>query len=126
MDSIKCNTFDSLTIGEIIHNVLGNDLNTGDDVYDYIDNLEDALFKLYFPYWEKLVRTECGVIRGRYKNLSTKCDICGIMTDKIEIHHIISPKRGGGNDRANLQFLCHKCHTDTYGKKKKESAEDGY
>lgn len=38
-----------------------------------------------------------------------KCEDCG-TTQNLEIHHIVSWRRGGTHDLSNLKLLCHDCH----------------
>ena len=45
----------------------------------------------------------------RFEIWAMPCVICGDTGD-IEIDHIIPIARGCGNERENLQPLCHQCH----------------
>lgn len=45
-----------------------------------------------------------------FKKRDPKCQICG-FDDVIEVHHIISPKKGGKNTTTNILILCPNHHS---------------
>jgi 5-methylcytosine-specific restriction protein A len=55
----------------------------------------------YGSRWEKL---RMSVLR-----LSPGCVVCG--QPATDVDHIIPKRRGGSDDRSNLQTLCHACHS---------------
>ena len=38
------------------------------------------------------------------------CQSCGLVTDKLELDHIVNQAVGGTDDESNLQSLCVECH----------------
>ncbi|POM09966.1 HNH endonuclease [Pseudomonas sp. WP001] len=38
------------------------------------------------------------------------CQACGVVTQQLEVDHILNRARGGTDDDANLQALCVPCH----------------
>lgn len=38
------------------------------------------------------------------------CRCCGVVTQEIEVDHIINVAEGGSDDDSNLQSLCVPCH----------------
>lgn len=101
----------SLTLEDICMFVLGESL---DDCPGIItEQLSDIVFELFPYWWNCKVRNECNNIRAKLRGSHVLCEECGKVTDKFEIHHIVSPLCGGGNDRKNLKILCHDCHKDT-------------
>ena len=60
-------------------------------------------------------RTSSGWGKIRHQMISDHrfCALCGLTPDdgvKLDIDHIIPKSKGGGNERENLQVLCHKCN----------------
>lgn len=52
----------------------------------------------------------------------TPCVVCG-STKNLELDHILTYYAGGKSEEANLQWLCHKCHTK---KTRQEQLEFGW
>lgn len=53
-------------------------------------------------------------IRDRYITAHPMCEICleqGRYTKATEVHHKVPLSWGGSHDEANLQALCHECHS---------------
>lgn len=38
------------------------------------------------------------------------CQACGLVTQQLEVDHIVNRARGGSDDDGNLQALCIPCH----------------
>lgn len=55
----------------------------------------------------------------REEPLCRACAAQGQLVPATDVDHIVSRARGGTDDRANLQPLCHRCHTA------KTNREDG-
>ena len=61
-------------------------------------------------------------LRAQVLSAEPRCSIClrrGRLRAATEVDHIVPLHLGGGNERSNLQPLCHDCHTD------KSAAERG-
>ena len=39
-----------------------------------------------------------------------RCQMCGRLTTRYEIDHVVPLHLGGNNSDSNLQLLCHDCH----------------
>ena len=53
-------------------------------------------------------------IRDEYISRHPLCVICsahGVIEKATDVDHIVPLEQGGTNDEANLQALCHKCHS---------------
>ena len=64
--------------------------------------------------------------RDIYLELKKKriCQLCGNkFSIPLEIHHVISKKDGGDNDKQNLIAICSNCHNIIHGKVTKMSSE---
>ena len=89
----------------------------------YSNNQEpDTIFynEVSYLMWNKIMNC----IRGRFKNICTKCNN---KTGQPEIHHIIPRSKGGNDHPSNLTLLCLKCHHYTHskrGKKQKKNLEN--
>jgi 5-methylcytosine-specific restriction endonuclease McrA len=76
---------------------------------EYIDKRGDQI-------WQHR-RKSAGYITGtlRYevlKEAKFRCTLCGVSADvrALEVDHIVPRKRGGVDDRPNLQALCYQCN----------------
>ncbi|PKH12613.1 HNH endonuclease [Pseudomonas sp. 43NM1] len=38
------------------------------------------------------------------------CRVCGLITDQLEVDHIVNLAQGGSDDDDNLQAICIPCH----------------
>lgn len=41
---------------------------------------------------------------------SESCTICGNTERKLQLHHIIKRRHGGGDEKENCVYLCPTCH----------------
>lgn len=101
---------------------------TDKDIVDFVletttDSDEIALraaIRIMFPiYWQRKVRDEQTILR-RYAKEHPYCDICGTPC-KPEMHHIRPVTNFGGNEKENIMWLCHKCHSKISRGDKNES-----
>ena len=61
-------------------------------------------------------------LRAQVLSAEPRCSIClqqGRLRAATEVDHIVPLHQGGGDERSNLQPLCHDCHAD------KSAAERG-
>ncbi|MEG6507059.1 HNH endonuclease [Nitratidesulfovibrio sp. 1201_IL3209] len=68
----------------------------------------------YGAAWRRL---RADVLRD--EPLCRECARQGRVTPATDVDHIVARSRGGTDDRANLQPLCHRCHS------RKTAREDG-
>ena len=90
--------------------------DSGDCPEDLVDEAFEMLAVMFPVWWNRKVRNEMNTLRKSYRGMTIKCEKCGCETKDFEIHHIISPYNFGGNEFSNLQFLCKKCHKETFKK----------
>lgn len=62
----------------------------------------------YGAAWDKLRKA----ILARDLHLCQPCKANGRMTAATQVDHIKAKVKGGTDDPANLQAICHACHTD--------------
>lgn len=76
-------------------------------------------------YRRKKKRKALSAIARRrvYERYDGRCFRCeqptGYRTG--EVHHLVPRSQGGGNDRANLAWICPSCHHAVHGRKPKHS-----
>lgn len=104
----ECQT---ITIAEILSEM---GFSIPDNLGDYLDVLEDALFNAWcFKKDEerkKETRMQAAKIRNQTKkNSNCSCEVCG-STEKLNMHHIVPVLIGGNNDEENISWLCYKHH----------------
>lgn len=105
-------------LGEAIQFVLNKEIDFNDlDTDDFIDVLTEAFWESFVYFRAKKVRNEQSRVSKYYRNIKSKCDICGINDQSLELHHIIPVMCGGTNNEDNIQMLCHKCHMEAHYKK---------
>jgi 5-methylcytosine-specific restriction endonuclease McrA len=93
--------------------VLGEEL----DEFSYKEQMADVIAKTFPIWWEDKVRNEQDNLRKTvFQPFLNTCQKCGKTNCKTEIHHIISPKLLGGNEKSNLTILCKECHAKTFKK----------
>ena len=68
--------------------------------------------------------------RIKLRDLYT-CRACGMVTETLEIDHIVGMANGGSDDDGNLQALCVPCHErktimDNGGRPRAQIGLDGY
>jgi 5-methylcytosine-specific restriction protein A len=49
-------------------------------------------------------------VLARDGHLCRRCALAGRVTVGTEVHHVLPKARGGTDDMANLEVLCHDCH----------------
>lgn len=70
------------------------------------DGRPSAARRGYGPLWRK--------VRAVYlasHPLCVDCQAKGLLTPALHVDHVLAIEKGGTNDEANLQSLCHSCHS---------------
>ncbi|MBM3708760.1 MAG: HNH endonuclease [Actinobacteria bacterium] len=75
----------------------------------HIDNRPSAAAQGYDAHWR--------TIRLAFLRRHPWCVSCGAVA--TEVHHIISRRRGGGDNPQNLRALCKRCHSRLTGRAEK-------
>lgn len=74
-------------------------------------------------------RTRGRAWQGKRRDVMLKhqfrCVVCGFISLRNEVDHIIPLERGGADDDKNLQLLCSDCHKEKTSAEASERAQGG-
>jgi len=104
----ECQT---ITIAQILTDM---GFSVPNNLVDYLDVLEDALFNAWCFKKEEVRKKETRMQAAKIRNQTKKngncsCEVCG-STKELNMHHILPVTIGGSNDEENISWLCCKHH----------------
>lgn len=108
----KYKTETKITLQEISKDILNEDITDIDSYEDLIDIMKEIIFEIYPYYRQVKIRQEQNNILKSIKKLNEtyQCEVCGITTKNIQMHHKIPVCKLGGNEKENITLCCPKCH----------------